>query len=68
MLQILQYFSLICAFFLPFAIGWLVQAIRSGDRHKLLIAGVSLAVALLVIVFTVWLAFGIQSAAGSVVQ
>ena len=68
MLQILQYFSLICAFFLPFAIGWMVQAIRTGDRHKLLIAGAALAVSLLIIVFTVWLAFGIQSAAGSIVQ
>ncbi|MBQ2725063.1 MAG: hypothetical protein IJF78_05085 [Clostridia bacterium] len=61
MLLILQYAALICAFFLPFAIGWTVQSARAHDRRRLVIAAVLLAVSLGVIGITVWLAFGISS-------
>ena len=60
MLNLLQYAALICAFFLPFAIGWVVQAVREHDRRKLTIAVVSLVIALAVIAVTVWLAFVIN--------
>ena len=68
MLQFLQYAALICAFFLPFAIGWVVQSVKSGDRRKLTIAIISLTVAAAIIAVTVWLAFGIQSAAAGQIQ
>ena len=66
MLQFLQYAALICAFFLPFAIGWVVQSVNSGDRRKLTIAVFSLVIVLAVIAVTVWLAFGLNSAAGQI--
>ena len=66
MLQFLQYAALICAFFLPFAIGWVVQSVKSGDRRKLTIAVFSLVIVLAVIAVTVWLAFGLNSAAGQI--
>ena len=66
MLHLLQYAALICAFFLPFAIGWMVQSVKSGDRRKMTIAAVSLTAALLIIAVTVWLAFGLNSAAGQI--
>ncbi len=65
MLHLLQYAAMICAFFLPFAIGWVVQSARAHDRRKLTIASVSLVIALAVIAVTVWLAFGLNSAAAS---
>lgn len=61
MLLVLQYAALLCAFFLPFSIGWMVQSIRAHDRRRLVIAAVLLAVSLCVIGLTVWLAFGISS-------
>ena len=66
MLHLMQYAALICAFFLPFAIGWVVQSARAHDRRKLTIAVVSLAVVLAVIAVTVWLAFGLNSAGGQI--
>lgn len=64
MLNLLQYAALICAFFLPFAVGFVVQSVKSGDRRKLAIATATLACALCIIGVTVWLAFGISGAAG----
>ncbi len=61
MLNLLQYAAMICAFFLPFAIGWVVQSAKSGDRRKLTIAVSALVIAATVIAVTVWLAFGINS-------
>lgn len=66
MLHLLQYAALICAFFLPFIIGWVVQSIRAHDRRKLTIAVVSLVIVLAIIAVTVWLAFGLNSAAGQI--
>ena len=69
MLHLMQYAALICAFFLPFAIGWVVQSVKEHDRRKLTIAVVSLAIVLAVIAVTVWLAFGLNSAgAGQAIQ
>ena len=61
MLNLLQYAALICAFLLPFAVGFVVQSVKSGDRRKLTIAVTALAVALCIIGVTVWFAFGISS-------
>ena len=61
MLNLLQYAALICALFLPFLVGFVVQCAKSGDRRKLVIAVIAFAAALCIIGVTVWLAFGISS-------
>ncbi|MBQ8187549.1 MAG: hypothetical protein IJX93_02680 [Clostridia bacterium] len=60
MLNVLQYAALISAFFLPFAVGFVVQSVKSGDRRKLGIAVAVVAAAVCIIGVTVWLAFGIS--------
>ena len=59
MLNFLQYAALICALFLPFLVGFVVQSAKAGDRHKLVIAVIAFAAALCIIGVTVWIAFGI---------
>jgi len=63
MLHLLQYASMICAFFLPFAIGWIVQSARNGDRRKLAIAVTALTAAVIIIAAAIWLAFALNGAA-----
>ena len=66
MLHLLQYAAMICAFFIPFAIGWAVQSARAHDRRKLTIAVSILSAAVVIIALTVWLAFGLNSAGGQI--
>ena len=62
MLTILQYFSLIAAFFLPWLIGGLIKFHRTGETKKRNLCLLLLLVCLAAIGLTVYLAFAIQPA------
>lgn len=63
MLNILQYLSLIAAFIVPWMIGSIVKFAKLGDKKKVTVISVVLAVCILVIALCVTLAFKLSSAA-----
>lgn len=63
MLNILQYLSLIAAFIVPWMIGSIVKFAKLGDKKKVTVISVVLAVCILVIVLCVTLAFKLSGAA-----
>lgn len=63
MLNILQYLSLIAAFIVPWMIGSIVKFAKLGDKKKVTIISVVLAVCILVIALCVTLAFKLSGAA-----
>ena len=63
MLNILQYQSLIAAFIVPWMIGSIVKFAKLGDKKKVTVISVVLAVCILVIALCVTLAFKLSGAA-----
>ena len=63
MLNILQYLSLIAAFIVPWMIGSIVKFAKLGDKKKVTVISVVLAVCILVIALCVRLAFKLSGAA-----
>lgn len=63
MLNILQYLSLIAAFIVPWLIGSIVKFAKLGDKKKVTVISVVLAVCILVIALCVTLAFKLSGAA-----
>ena len=63
MLNILQYLSLIAAFIVPWMIGSIVKFAKLGDKKKVTVISVLLAVCILVIALCVTLAFKLSGAA-----
>ena len=63
MLNILQYLSLIAAFIVPWMIGSIVKFAKLGDKKKVTVISVVLAVCILVIALCVTLAFKLSGAA-----
>lgn len=63
MLNILQYLSLIAAFIVPWMIGSIVKFTKLGDKKKVTVISVVLAVCILVIALCVTLAFKLSGAA-----
>ena len=63
MLNILQYLSLIAAFIVPWMIGSIVKFAKLGDKKKVTVISVVLAVCILVIALCVTLAFNLSGAA-----
>lgn len=63
MLNILQYLSLIAAFIVPWMIGSIVKFAKLGDKRKVTVISVVLAVCVLVIALCVTLAFKLSGAA-----
>lgn len=63
MLNILQYLSLIAAFIVPWMIGSIVKFAKLGDKRKVTVISVVLAVCILVIALCVTLAFKLSGAA-----
>mgnify|MGYP004510068577 CR=1 FL=1 len=63
MLYILQYLSLIAAFIVPWMIGSIVKFAKLGDKKKVTVISVVLAVCILVIALCVTLAFKLSGAA-----
>ena len=63
MLNILQYLSLIAAFIVPWKIGSIVKFAKLGDKKKVTVISVVLAVCILVIALCVTLAFKLSGAA-----
>ena len=63
MLNILQYLSLIAAFIVPWMIGSIVKFAKLGDKKKVTVISVVLAVCVLVIALCVTLAFKLSGAA-----
>lgn len=62
MLNILQYLSLIAAFIVPWMIGSIVKFAKLGDKKKVTVISVVLAVCILVIALCVTLAFKLSGA------
>lgn len=63
MLNILQYLSLIAAFIVPWMIGSIVKFAKLGDKKKVTVISVVLAVCILVIALCITLAFKLSGAA-----
>lgn len=63
MLNILQYLSLIAAFIVPWMIGSIVKFAKLGDKKKVTVISVVLAVCILVIALCVALAYKLNGAA-----
>ena len=63
MLNILQYLSLIAAFIVPWMIGSIVKFAKLGDKKKVTVISVVLAVCIIVIALCVTLAFKLSGAA-----
>ncbi len=63
MLNILQYLSLIAAFIVPWMIGSIVKFAKLGDKKKVTVISVVLAVCILIIALCVTLAFKLSGAA-----
>ena len=63
MLNILQYLSLIAAFIVPWMIGSIVKFAKLGDKKKVTVISVVLAVCILVIALCVTLAIKLSGAA-----
>ena len=63
MLNLLQYLSLIAAFIVPWMIGSIVKFAKLGDKKKVTVISVVLAVCILVIALCVTLAFKLSGAA-----
>ena len=63
MLNILQYLSLIAAFIVPWMIGSILKFAKLGDKKKVTVISVVLAVCILVIALCVTLAFKLSGAA-----
>ncbi len=63
MLNILQYLSLIAAFIVPWMIGSIVKFAKLGDKKKVTVISVVLAVCILVIALCVTLAYKLNGAA-----
>ena len=63
MLNILQNLSLIAAFIVPWMIGSIVKFAKLGDKKKVTVISVVLAVCILVIALCVTLAFKLSGAA-----
>ena len=63
MLNIPQYLSLIAAFIVPWMIGSIVKFAKLGDKKKVTVISVVLAVCILVIALCVTLAFKLSGAA-----
>ena len=63
MLNILQYLSLIAAFIVPWMIGSIVKFAKLGDKKKVTVISVVLAVCILFIALCVTLAFKLSGAA-----
>ena len=63
MLNILQYLSLIAAFIVPWMIGSIVKFAKLGDKKKVTVISVVLAVCILVLALCVTLAFKLSGAA-----
>ena len=63
MLNILQYLSLIAAFIVPWMIGSIVKFAKLGDKKKVTVISVVLAVCILVSALCVTLAFKLSGAA-----
>lgn len=63
MLNILQYLSLIAAFIVPWMLGSIVKFAKLGDKKKVTVISVVLAVCILVIALCVTLAFKLSGAA-----
>lgn len=63
MLNILQYLSLIAAFIVPWMIGSIVKFAKLGDKKKVTVISVVLAVCILVIALCVTLAFKLSGVA-----
>lgn len=60
MLDVLQYLSLICAFFLPWLIVGTVKYAKARDKRKTAICVILIAVCAAVIALCVAVAFGIR--------
>lgn len=63
MLNILQYLSLIAAFIVPWMIGSIVKFAKLGDKKKVTVISVVLAVCILIIALCVALAYKLNGAA-----
>lgn len=63
MLNILQYLSLIAAFIVPWMIGSIVKFAKLGDKKKVTVISVVLAVCILIIALCVMLAYKLSGAA-----
>ncbi len=63
MLNILQYLSLIAAFIVPWMIGSIVKFAKLGDKKKVTVISVVLAVCILIIALCVTLAYKLNGAA-----
>ena len=63
MLNILQYLSLIAAFIVPWMIGSIVKFAKLGDKKKVTVISVVLAVCILIIALCVALAYKLSGAA-----
>ena len=63
MLNILQYLSLIAAFIVPWMIGSIVKFAKLGDKKKVTVISVVLAVCNLIIALCVTLAYKLNGAA-----
>ena len=63
MLNILQYLSLIAAFIVPWMIGSIVKFAKLGDKKKVTVISVVLAVCILIIALCVTLAYKLNDAA-----
>lgn len=63
MLNILQYLSLIAAFIVPWMIGSIVKFAKLGDKKKVTVISVVLAVCILIIALCITLAYKLSGAA-----
>ena len=63
MLNILQHLSLIAAFIVPWMIGSIVKFAKLGDKKKVTVISVVLAVCILIIALCVALAYKLNGAA-----
>lgn len=63
MLNILQYLSLIAAFIVPWMIGSIVKFAKLGDKKKVTVISVVLAVCILIIALCVTLAYKLNGVA-----
>ena len=63
MLNILQYLSLIAAFIVPWMIGSIVKFAKLGDKKKVTVISVVLAVCILIIALCITLAYKLNGAA-----
>lgn len=63
MLEILQYLSLIAAFIVPWMIGTIVKSAKDGDKKRVVVCSVVLAVCVAIVALCVTIAFMLNSAA-----